>query len=154
MDHTKDFAAKLSSSTFGSGFFPVAPGTIGAAIAVAGLWFVELSTWMLSGCIVILFFLGVWASTRVEKIWGADPGRVNLDEVVGMMVSVLFLPKTLTMYAGAFLFFRIFDIAKPFPVNRAERLRAGWGIMMDDLIAGIYANLITQLFFRLIGPHV
>lgn len=154
MGRIKKHVVIVIAGTLGSGYFPIAPGTIGAAVAIVGLWFFDMSDWALAGGIVFLFFMGVWASTQAEKIWGADPGRVNIDEVVGMMTGVIFLPKSWTTYAAAFVLFRIFDISKPFPVNRAERLPAGWGIMLDDVIAGIYANVAAQVLFRLLWPHV
>jgi len=153
--HYSDLAACALASSLGSGFSPAAPGTVGAGLGIAALWFLPAFTPLqLSGLLVLIFFSGVWASTRAERIWGPDPGRVNWDEVAGMVASVIFLPKTLMVYLSAFILFRIFDIAKPFPVNRAERLPGGWGIMTDDLIAGAYANLVGQIVCRLIVPHV
>ncbi len=131
----------------------MAPGTMGAAVAFLVLWFIKVSPLALLLGTLFLFFVGVWASAEAEKNWGVDPGRVNIDELVGMMISVLFLPKNLFIYVAAFIFFRIFDIVKPFPVDKAEQWPSGWGIMLDDAIAGIYANLATHLFFRVIWPH-
>jgi phosphatidylglycerophosphatase A len=150
-----DLVACSLASTLGSGYFPLAPGTVGAALGLAVLWYLPVFTPLqLSGLLALILLTGIWASSRAEKIWGPDPGRVNWDEVAGMVASVLFLPKTWMVYLSAFVLFRIFDIAKPFPVNRAERLPGGLGIMMDDLVAGVYANLIGQIVFRLIVPHV
>jgi phosphatidylglycerophosphatase A len=142
--------AVFIGTTFGSGFSPIVPGTVGSLMAVVVLWLLPLpSTLIFSHIIVFLFFIGVWAAAVCEKQWGHDPGRVNWDEVVGMMISVLALPKTWPIYAAAFVLFRIFDIVKPFPVDRAERLPGGWGIMMDDVIAGIYANIALQIGLRM-----
>lgn len=148
-----DVIACSISSTFGSGLSPFAPGTVGAAIALVGLWFLNITNVGLLLLTILFYSLGVLASTRAEKIWGIDPARVNFDEFVGMMLSVLFLPKILIIYLAAFIFFRIFDIIKPFPVNRAEKWRAGWGIMTDDILAAFYANLSVQIICRVIWPY-
>lgn len=144
-------AAVLIGTTFGSGYAPIAPGTVGALVTIVALWVLPLpSTLFFSHIIVFFFFIGVWAAAVCEKRWGSDPGRVNWDESVGMMIAVIALPKTLPMYAAAFVLFRLFDIVKPFPVNRAEKLPGGWGIMIDDVIAGIYTNLAAQIGARLL----
>lgn len=153
MGRIREFLAKVLASTFGSGYFPLAPGTVGAGVAFVMLWFIEWSFLFLFLCSILLFFIGVWAATTAEKSWGVDPGRVNLDEFVGMMISVVFLTKSLSSYTAAFIFFRIFDIVKPFPIAKAEQWPCGWGIMADDAIAGLYANVLTQLLFRVIWPH-
>jgi phosphatidylglycerophosphatase A len=142
--------AIIIGTTFGSGFSPVAPGTVGSLVAVVALWLTPFpSTLIFSHIIVFLFFIGVWVAAVCEKQWGHDPGRVNWDEVVGMMISVLALPKTWPIYAAAFVLSRLFDIVKPFPANCAETLPGGWGIMMDDVIAGIYANIALQIGLRI-----
>lgn len=143
--------AAVIGTTFGSGYSPVAPGTAGAAVVIGVLWFLPLPSTVISvHLIALFFFIGVWAATLCENRWGADPGRVNWDEAVGMMISIIALPKTPAIYGGAFLIFRLFDVLKPFPVNRAERLPAGWGIMIDDVIAGLYTNIVLQILLRLV----
>ncbi|MDZ7371569.1 MAG: phosphatidylglycerophosphatase A [candidate division KSB1 bacterium] len=147
---TAERLAVIIGTTFGSGYSPAAPGTAGAAVVIVALWFLPLPSIVISvHLIVLFFFIGVWAATLCENRWGADPGRVNWDEAVGMMISIIALPKTAVIYGGAFLLFRLFDVVKPFPVNRAERFPGGWGIMIDDVIAGFYTNIVLQLFIRL-----
>lgn len=142
--------AVVVGTTFGSGFAPIAPGTVGALVTIIALWLLPLPLMpVFSHLIVVFFFIGVWAAAVCEKQWGHDPGRVNWDEVVGMMISVVAVPKTWPMYVAAFVLFRAFDVIKPFPVNRAEKLPGGWGIMIDDVIAGVYANLAVQIGARL-----
>jgi len=144
------FSATIAS-TFGSGFFPIAPGTVGAFIAIVVLYLLPaISAWTLFFSSVIFFFIGVWVSTEAEKKWGHDAGRINWDEVVGMMVTVLALPKVWFIYVVGFLLFRLFDVVKPYPANASQALPRGWGIMVDDVIAGIYSNIILQIVFRLI----
>lgn len=144
-----DHAACALATTCYSGYFPIAPGTVGAALAALGLWFLKMDQGvpLLAGTL-LCGLAGVWAAKRAEKRWGEDPGRVNWDEVVGMMLSLLFLPRTLSVFILAFLAFRFFDILKPVPVSTAERLPHGWGIMADDMMAGIYANLLVQVVVR------
>ena len=93
----------------------------------------------------IIFFIGIWASGTVEKEKGKDPGIVVIDEFVGQWISLLFLPKTLWIFIAAFLLFRILDIIKPFPAADLEELDGGIGIMLDDVIVGIYTNMAIHL---------
>lgn len=146
-----DRIACALASTLYSGYAPVAPGTVGALVAAVALWYIRINqAYVLLAVVVIASLAGVWAGRRVEKIWGPDPGRFNWDEVAGMMVSLLFLPHTAVVFIAAFIAFRFFDIVKPFPVNRFEALPHGWGIMADDLMAGLYANIVVQLLVRII----
>lgn len=91
-----------------------------------------------------LFFWGVRVAERMEAYYGPDPAEVTVDEVVGQWITVLFLPKSLELMIAGFLLFRIFDIIKPFPARRFDRRRGGYAIMMDDVVAGVYANLVLQ----------
>lgn len=98
---------------------------------------------------VIITDLGVWAADRVEPLWGEDSPRVVIDEIAGMCISLLFLPVTwATVFAG-FVLFRFFDIAKPLYIRRVEGIPGGWGVMADDLLAGLYANVILQVAVQL-----
>jgi phosphatidylglycerophosphatase A len=130
------------------GYFPVAPGTIGSA---AGLVFYLLVWWTQSpivevGLIVSLFALGVWAGSTSERYFGGiDPGPIVLDEVVGMLITLAFIPVGLSGAIAGFVLFRIFDVIKPFPANRLEALHGGLGVMADDAMAAIYANISLRL---------
>jgi phosphatidylglycerophosphatase A len=127
------------------GYFPFAPGTVGSA---AGLAFYALTWWIGSpifeaAFIVVLFLLGVWAGTTAERYFGGvDPGPIVMDEVVGMLITLAFIPGL--GWSGAlvgFFLFRVFDVIKPFPAGRLERLHGGLGVMADDAMAAVYANL-------------
>jgi phosphatidylglycerophosphatase A len=152
-----DSVARLIATGLCTGYSPVAPGTAGSLLALAIVWFLRPSDTFLGAGLVLLFFPGVWASTRVEreevrKGGKSDPSLVNIDEIVGMGISVIFLPYSVSrawLIAG-FLLFRVFDIVKPFPANRAQNLPGGWGIMIDDVIAGIYANAVLQVLVRIL----
>ena len=136
-------------ATFGyCGYFPFAPGTIGSA---AGLVVYLLVWWaqtplVEAGLILVLFLAGVWAGTTAERYFGGiDPGPIVLDEVVGMLITLAFIPVGLSGAVAGFLLFRIFDIIKPFPAARLERLHGGLGVMADDAMAAVYANLTLRL---------
>jgi len=141
-------AAVWVATVAGAGYFPVLPGTVGSAVGVgivAALDAIPFATaWRdaaLIGAAVLIFFVGVWAAGESEKFFGrTDPGHVVIDEVVGQMLTFLLVPHASwkLLLAGLGLF-RVFDVTKPFPAGRAERLPGGWGIMIDDLLAGVYA---------------
>lgn len=127
-----------------AGLSPVGPGTCGTAVAcaIAPLVFLPLGFALRLTLLVLLFFAGSWAGTRAEALLGCkDPGQVVIDELVGVWIVLLPFEKPgISLVLAAFLFFRLFDIAKPWPVSAAEHwLPGGYGIMLDDVIAGIYA---------------
>ena len=130
------------------GYFPFAPGTVGSA---AGLLVYALVWWTQSpilevGLIVGLFAVGVWAGTVAERYFGGiDPGPIVLDEVVGMLITLAFIPVGVSGAIAGFVLFRIFDVIKPFPAGRFERLHGGLGVMADDAMAAVYANLSLRL---------
>ena len=130
------------------GYFPIAPGTVGSA---AGLLFHALVVWTGSTAVEIalivgLFAAGVWAGTTAERYFGGvDPGPIVLDEVVGMLITLAFMPGL--GWSGAiagFLLFRVFDVIKPYPAARLEQLHGGLGVMADDAMAAIYANVCLR----------
>lgn len=127
------------------GYSPLAPGTVGTLAAFAVYWWlVPAGYWVLVvGAVFIA--VGIWAGGVAEKVWQKkDPGRVCVDEFAAYFVAVAFLPKTMAYAVAAFILSRVFDILKPFPAGRSQRLRGGWGIMADDIVASLYANLILQ----------
>jgi phosphatidylglycerophosphatase A len=129
------------------GYFPIAPGTVGSA---AGLVVYLLVWWGQSpllevALIVGLFAAGVWAGTTAERYFGGiDPGPIVLDEVVGMLITLAFIPVGLSGALAGFILFRFFDVVKPYPANRLERLHGGLGVMADDAMAAVYANLTLR----------
>ena len=138
----------------GAGYFPVAPGTAGSVVGIAvvvGLAQLRLnrpaSIAVLGAASLILFALGVWAAGIAESYFGrVDPGQVVMDEVVGQMLTFLLLPHaTWKWLLGGFLLFRAFDIVKPFPARQAERFPRGWGIMVDDVVAGVYGLAVLAV---------
>lgn len=96
----------------------------------------------------LLFFLGVFTATVVEKEWGKDSNRVVIDEVHGMLMALFLLPFSWKFVLAAFILFRFFDIAKPLGVRKMENLPGGWGVMLDDLLAGLYSNVLLQVAIK------
>lgn len=94
---------------------------------------------------VLVFILSVWSAGEAEKVYGHDSKNIVIDEWAGMFVTILFVPVTLKAYIIAFLLFRIFDVVKLYPAAQFENLPGGWGVTMDDVAAGVYANIATQL---------
>lgn len=134
------------------GYFPFAPGTVGSA---AGLVVYLLVWWSGSplveiGLIVALFAAGVWAGTISERYFGGiDPGPIVVDEVVGMLITLAFIPVGWSGALAGFVLFRVFDVFKPWPARSLERLHGGFGVMADDAMAAVYANLSLRLLLWL-----
>jgi len=139
--------AAVVATGFGSGYSPVAPGTAGSLVGLLLFWpLCRLPASIQVAVLVLCFFVGTAAATSVARRAGAhDPGIVVVDEVVGMWASLLFLPFTVGTAALGFVLFRIMDVVKPYPARQLEDLPDGWGIMSDDLMAGIYANLALRV---------
>jgi len=134
------------------GHFPIAPGTAGTALAAVIYWLARLDLPPLGAGFILLFlFLGVRASSAMQRALGSDPSQVVIDEVVGFWIALFALPKNLALVVIGFLLFRLFDIWKPFPIRRVENLPQGFGIMADDVLAGIYTNVALRLVLILRG---
>ena len=129
------------------GFAPAAPGTVGSAAGVALFYLVRAAgeRWLEAAVIVVLFAAGVWAASSAEQqLGGTDPGPVVIDEVVGMLITLVWIPVTpLGAFVG-FLIFRVLDVVKPWPSRQFESLHGGLGIMADDAMAAVYGRLLMQ----------
>ncbi len=137
--------ATLVASVGYLGYSPFAPGTAGTLAALAVYWWLVPANYWVLIVAATAIAAGVWAGGVAEKVWGGkDPRRVCIDEFAAYFVAVAFLPKAFSYAAIAFLLSRAFDIVKPFPAGRLQRLRGGVGIMADDLAAAVYANLALQ----------
>ena len=150
-----DYVA-LAISTFGVGYLPLAPGTWGSLVAVGiFLGFTQIVKGnalvaVVVVSIVVVTFAGIWAASRTEALSNRkDPSKVVVDEVAGQLISLfpltLFTQWTIVAVIISFILFRFFDIVKPYPARRLEALKGGFGIMCDDLIAGVYAAVITSI---------
>ena len=145
---------KLIATCLGIGYLQKGAGSVAALFCCVFWWALRLDRISLVEQllqIIGLFIVGVWASSAVEKEWGHDSNRVVIDEWMGMSVALFLLPFSWTNYLFAFALFRFFDIAKPLGIRRAEAAPGGWGVMLDDLLAGIYSAVILQLFLKLIS---
>ncbi len=151
-----DRLALLWGTGFGTGYSPVVSGTVGTLVGIPLYLLLHRVTFVPCGTAVglalyltvtaLLFLAGVAAATRLEKRFRRkDPGQVVADEVVGYLVATCAIAPSLASVVITFVLFRIFDIVKPFPARRSERLPGGWGIMVDDLWAGLYANLAARV---------
>ncbi len=139
---------KLLATGLGIGYIGKGSGTI-ASLATSIVWhFVMERTSGFWGAIVLLLVVtayGIWASSELEQCWGKDSNKIVIDEVAGTGVALLFVPVQLKYIAAGFVLFRFFDIAKPLLIRKMEKLPKGWGVMADDLLAGLYANIVLQL---------
>ncbi len=145
----------FTATAGGAGYFPVAPGTAGSLVGL-GLWAVSVP---LGSALFLAFLMGisalaVWIAGRAEQLLGReDDGRIVIDEVVGMLASLALLPARIDVAIVGFFLFRLFDIWKPPPARLAERLPGGLGVVMDDVVAGLYANLVGQVVWRVGLPE-
>jgi phosphatidylglycerophosphatase A len=150
---------RLLSTGFYTGYSPFIPGTVGTlpAFAISLVIGIVYSSdqfqlnLVMGAAAFVTFFISVWAATGAEDIFGHDSKKIVIDEWAGMFVALLFIPFSLLNYVFAFLAFRLLDAIKIFPASKAEKLPKGWGVTMDDMVAGLQANIATWgfiFFFR------
>ncbi|PCI98351.1 MAG: phosphatidylglycerophosphatase A [Flavobacteriales bacterium] len=152
------FIYKLTATALGSGYSPFAPGTAGAIVGCLALWLLEkynlISTtttpFLFISLIIVTTLMGIIATDKLEEEWGKDPSKVVLDEVIGMWITMMFVPLTFLNVLIGFILFRFFDIAKPLGIRKLESLKGGVGVMADDMLAGIYANIVLQIILYFI----
>jgi phosphatidylglycerophosphatase A len=167
------FLTRCVATGFFTGYIPWASGTFGT---LAGLLFLLLpgvhQTFVLLPLIVCVFPLGVITAGKVAAAEGdrlsraaaaakavfqpgtrehPDPSIVVIDEIIGIWITLLLIPPSVPAYVAGFVFFRLFDVIKPQPARRMEHIRGGWGIMLDDVVAGVYANIATRLLLLAIA---
>jgi len=144
----------ILSTFFGIGFFPKAPGTFATFIALILYWFLspvltELGIYTVLASSIILFIFFSIVTSYAEKILGKDAGCIVIDELFGYFLSVIFLPINIVIAIAAFIIFRLLDIFKPFPINKSQELKDGWGVMIDDVIAGLFTFVIIKVVLEL-----
>ncbi len=146
MGRRRPVVALAAATVFGVGYAPVAPGTFGSAAGLVLWWFVPHSPGIAAAIIIALFAIGSWSGTVAEHYFGVrDPGAVVIDEVMGMLITLFMVPVGIGGAVLAFFLFRVADVIKPFPADRLERLPGGVGVMADDGMAAIYANLALRI---------
>ncbi len=147
----------LISTLLGVGYFPKAPGTAGTVVAACIYWLLPIS-WLVEFptnlifviVVLILGLISVFFVSKAEEKLGHDSGKIVIDEFLGYMIAVAFLPKSFIVLILSFILFRIFDIIKPEPVNMLQKLPKGWGVLADDLMAGIYTNAAIRIVLSFI----
>lgn len=141
------FLDKLISTGLGTGLSPAAPGTAGSLLALI-VYFIPgfEKPYVILPAIVLFFVWGSFTADRMENAYGHDPSRVVIDEIVAVWISLLFLPKRLILAVMAFIIFRLLDIFKPFPASYFDKRNRGISIMMDDVVCGVYTNILLQLY--------
>lgn len=146
------FWAKLIATGCFVGFSPVAPGTMGSAVAAIIIWLMApFQALIYLGIVFLISSVGIWASSEAETIYGVDSHRIVIDEIAGMMVAAYGLTESFALLISCFLIFRLFDILKPFPINRLQGLPRGWGVMADDLMAGLCTRAVMWGYLSLRG---
>lgn len=152
---------KTIATFFGLGYMPLAPGTFGALGGVAISWLLmqpdlQPAVWdsVHISLSAVAYFAGAYAAKKLEHEWGHDPSRVVIDETMGFWVSILFLPQDWRILAAGFVLFRFFDIVKPLGIRKVDRLKSHHAVMADDLLAGIYANIVLQIVVRILVPLI
>ncbi|MCK4882166.1 MAG: phosphatidylglycerophosphatase A [Candidatus Omnitrophica bacterium] len=147
-----DKLVKMFSTWFYVGDLPGAPGTAASAVAVLMAVIFAPNTFLYILVTIAVTVLGFAVSGRMETILDRkDPGCIVIDEVAGVMIAFFLLPLTWPVIITAFFLFRAFDMFKIYPVNKFEEIEGGTGVMMDDLVAGLYTNIVMHLAVRLAG---
>ena len=147
----KKFIAKMLAKGFWSGYFPITPGTFGSIPPwLIAFFLIQNNLLGLIMAATAATIVSVWSAGEAEKELGHDARKIVIDEWAGMFITLLFVPYSLINYAIAFFVFRALDVVKIYPARQAERLPAGWGITMDDVVAGVQSNLVTHLIIWLI----
>ena len=141
-----NFIENLLGSGFYTGYIPFASGTFGSLAALIIYWIPGFEKPVILIPAIILFtFYGIYVGSKFEVRFGKDPAECTIDEIVGMWISLLFLPKGFVVSLVAFLIWRALDIIKPYPANKFEELKGGLGIMMDDVTAGLYSLILIHI---------
>jgi phosphatidylglycerophosphatase A len=139
----------------GVGYVPLAPGTFGSAVGLLLWWALPASPSVQGAAIVTLFAVGSWSGSVAERHFRrTDPGQVVIDEVMGMLITLFLIPVGWRGALAGFLLFRVADVIKPYPANRLEALPGGIGVMADDAMAAVYANLALRFSIWLFGHLV
>jgi phosphatidylglycerophosphatase A len=147
-----NFFEKFIGSGFYTGYFPVASGTVGSLAAIV-IYLIPgfENLFIIIPATLIFMAYGIFVGTKFEFQYGKDPSECTVDEVVGTWISLVALPKTFWIIVATFFLWRILDIIKPPPARNLEKLKGGLGIMIDDVISGIYTLIIMHVVVYLLG---
>jgi len=142
--------ALILGTWFGAGMMPRASGTFGSLAAIPLVLVGCLGVGWSITALAVLIPVAIWAAHRTQELLGRpDPSQVVIDEVAGFLVTLLLLPLSWQSVVTGFILFRFFDVIKPWPVRWAEGLKGGVGIVLDDLLAGVYAHLLLRVILWL-----
>ncbi len=148
----RNFLIKFIATVFWVGYLPIAPGTWATGVGVSIACFLGNNLPAYTILLLVLLILGIITSGLVEKLLNQkDPGIVVIDEVVGVMIALWGLPLIWPVMICGFFLFRAFDMFKIYPINKLEAQPGGWGIMLDDCMAGVYTNIILRIALRCAG---
>jgi phosphatidylglycerophosphatase A len=143
---------KLLGSGFYTGYIPVASGTFGSFAALLIYFIPGFEKLFIILPVTFIFLLyGIYVGSKFETVYGKDPAECTIDEMVGMWISLILLPKTNLIIAAAFIIWRALDIIKPYPARSLERFKGGLGIMIDDVVSSIYTLIIMHLIVYFLG---
>ena len=147
---------KLIASGLGTGYAPIAPGTVGSMLGILIFYSFNLalkslnidqSTIPVLNLVVIIFFLliGIYSIKKVHQKWSHDAPKIVIDEIVGVWIAAFLIPFQWQYYLLALILFRFFDIVKPLYIRKLDKLKSNWSVMFDDVLAGFYANIVIQI---------
>jgi phosphatidylglycerophosphatase A len=141
-----DFILFLASG-FGAGYASIAPGTAGTLVAIPIYYFLSFIPFPLYELTILtFFFFSSWIAERAQSYWQKrDDRRIVIDEMMGYFLTMLWVPRTLLFIVLGFFLFRLFDVVKPPPIRLLEKARGGYGVVLDDLLAGVYSNIVLQI---------
>ena len=140
-------AAKWIAAAFGPGFIPVVPATWTSALVCLAVWFLAVPAGALVGALGVLTAAGLWACAPARTVFASnDPKQFVMDEVCGMLIALLWLPREAGLFIAAFVLFRIFDVWKPWPIILIQRSPRPTSIMWDDLLAGVFAFVTLRMY--------
>jgi phosphatidylglycerophosphatase A len=149
----------MLATGFGVGYSPIAPGTTGTLLSIPIYLFLsQIPSPLYELTLLTFFFLASWISEQAQKYWATkDDQRIVIDEMMGFLITMLWIPRTIFFISMGFILFRFFDILKPFPIRRLEkRWKGGFGVVLDDVAAGVYVNIILQIisYYFTLSPGV
>lgn len=140
--------ARLIGSFFFLGRSPYMPGTVGSIGALALYYPLRNNMPLHAITILIVFIVGTWSARKMcEKFSNEDPQEVVIDEVAGVLITLFLIPYSIIAMISGFFLFRLFDIIKPWPIKRLEPIKNGYGVMLDDVLAGVFANIVLQIIY-------
>lgn len=143
-----------------TGYSPIAPGSAGSLLCAALAWLLlpqvtfqtgPLPVFVMTFSLAAFLAVSVWAADAGDRAYGKDASRIVIDEFAGFLISVAFLPKTVLVYVAAYILFRVLDVLKPFPARRLESVPGGLGVVLDDVVAGLYANVLIRIMLLVKG---